>query len=246
MPGADEYGTMLLARSCHLLAGLINDKELLGEAEGLLRKLLATEEYTRDGRARLWGDLGDVLLDQGKPQDATDAYLRSVDYSDTPLGRVKLAKAIAVVGNNDRARECMSGLNYSKLSKPEKFDYNAVAARIAVAVGDDAERYEIAKRFEELEVNDPYFRDIRNAVVTELRNLEHHGEARAAGFFPRILRAASRYLLLQPNFFGVGVNINTILEDAARHRARSDKKAGPGNEAYAHASCTTIRTQQSP
>lgn len=227
----DEYGTLQLARSCELLAGLTNDKELFGEAEGLLRKLLATEQYTPSGRAMLWRDLGDVLLDQGQAPEATDAYLRSLDYLDTSLGRLKVAKGMAVMGRNDRAREYVGGLDYSALSKPEKFDYNTVAARTAVAGGDAAERNAIAIRFKELEVTDPYFRDIRNAVVTELRTPEHHGEVRAAGFFTRILRGASRYLLLQPNICGLGVNVNTILEDAAGHRAISDKKADSQHEA---------------
>lgn len=219
----DDYGALQLARSCTMLAGLTNDSALLDEAEELLRGQLRKDSYTAMGLAMLWRELGDVLLDQDRAEDAKDAYLRSLDYLDSPLGKLKVSKALTFLGMHDRAREYLQGLSYSELTTAEAFDFNIVSARIALVTGDENEVQEVATRFDQLEVGDPYFKEIRHQVVAELRNPQHRPAEEATGFFAKIWHMASRYLLVQPNLFGVGLNVNAIMKDAVSGSARSKR-----------------------
>lgn len=100
---------------------------------------------------------------------------------------------------------------------------NTVAARIALVAEDDDEAQEVATRFEELEIRDPYFREIRHQVVAKLRDPQQPAAEEVAGLFASIWRMAIRYLLVQPNIFGFGVNVSAILNDAAGGSTPSNK-----------------------
>ena len=211
----DYYGAHHLARSCATLAGLSERPELLEEAEDLLRDLLRRNGFTASGLALLLIELGDVLLDQGRSEDAREAYLRSLDHSETAVGRLKVAKALTILGAHDRAREYLARVQYVDLTKAEAFDFNVAAARLALANGDRRQSETIAEQFEKLDVRDPYFREIRLGVSAELRNPKLLMDGEVTGFFARIWKGARRYLLLQPNVFGLGINLNALMDDAA-------------------------------
>ena len=57
------------------------------------------------------------------------------------------------------------------------------------------------------------FGELKDDLLSEVQRAIKSGDG---GIMPRILRLVNRYLLLQPNVVGLGVNINNILDDAGR------------------------------
>ena len=142
-----------------------------------------------------------------------------------------MAKALVAHKSYERAREYLEALEYGSLVQSEAFDYNTLAARIALAIGDRNDTLNVAARFDKLDVRDPYFREIRHELVGRLRSLESSKEAEVDGVFARVLRGASRYLLLQPNFFGLGINLNALLEGEPKSGAVATKGRPPEGQA---------------
>ena len=129
-------------------------------------------------------------------------------------------------GQIDEAFRLIRSVAVDKLNGPERADHAFTFFYIALARCDRrslADAREILKAAETLQ---PYFNMLRlQHIVTvgeALEALDANREPPAIGPVLSALKTVSRYIQLHPNFSGIGIELNTIIEDMV---ARAEGRA---------------------
>ncbi len=215
---------------CHVvetLAVLDEDRALYAELLTRLDRLLTGEAWTPLGRARLWRSVGDAHRHAGTYGKAVDAY-RAADAL-APDGIHKVFEAECLL-REDRVTDALGliqTISVEQFAPAERADHAFVSFYIALAAKDRAALNEAGRLLRAASTPQAYFEARRLqyivAVQDALAALAQNGEPPKLGSFLGALRAFSRYVQLQPNFNGVGFNLNNLIDDvveAAEKRAR--------------------------
>jgi hypothetical protein len=117
----------------------------------------------------------------------------------------------------DEASAEIIKIDHNLLERHENEDYVFTFAAIATWSGKVPELQEAKKLLEELETTEPYFNERRLTLLLGITTALTSGivseEAKVASK-PEggIASASSNFLLLQPNFMGIGINFNAIID----------------------------------
>ena len=92
---------------------------------------------------------------------------------------------------------------------------------IAIEMGDAIQLKEAKNLLENLNVSSPYFNNRRLELLVHVQDTMEKGRSVSIVNATRTIlagmaRSARRYLILQPNFMGFGINVNSIIDDLAK------------------------------
>jgi len=158
----------------------------------------------------IYSNLGHSLLSEGNPGEAKDYFIKSLEIDDNEITKVFLGKSWLHLQEFDNAEKILSQINIKNMDEREVYDYAVSWAILAL----ETKRKDLLVMASTL-LNDaipegPLFRDIKDDLLSEVQRVINGDKG------GKILKLINRYLNLQPNLFGLGVNINNILEDAGR------------------------------
>jgi tetratricopeptide (TPR) repeat protein len=215
------YALYRVAMSLELLGSIRRDMELLDEAIQVYEQLLQREDWTPTGQANILRGLGDTYRYKGAWPKARDAYTRAL--ASQPLGILKvfLAECLLHLEGWERAVSEISSIEVASLSAPEYTDYVFALAAISVE-SDDVKRLKEAEGLlRGLELSSPYFKERRDTLLLSLLDAQRSGRSSSITQAARRAMAgigatALRYVKLEPNFMGVGINLGKMLDDLAR------------------------------
>jgi tetratricopeptide (TPR) repeat protein len=226
------YDMEKLAESLELLGGLRGNHQLLDEAIDTYRRILRGDQLTPKGRALVLRKCADTLRRKGAWREAIDTYTRAQTFEHLPIFKVFLAECLLNSESAESAAIAMSSIDIADLGRSEYADYVFVMAAIAISSGDRSRLKQAEDLLQALELSDPYFRERRDALLLSVIQTQRTGtssslvqDARRA--LSGMAAAASRYLMLEPNFMGLGIKVNKILEDVAKRNDRSPPKNQP-------------------
>lgn len=222
-PGTEIWFCQVL----EALATLERDDALFAELVRRINKLLALDTWTTAGRAQLLRHLGDAHRHRDAWKEGVLAYEASWDVSPLEIVRVFAAECLLRDGDPSGALAMIQALKADHFDAPEAADYAFTYALAAVAAGDLAAVRSADQLLRGVKTEAPYFESLRLEYLVNvqeaLRALETGQPAANLGPMLKGLAALSRYTELKPNWMGVGLNFNNMIDDFVAQAAKSGR-----------------------
>ena len=203
----------------HLARGL----QLLGEFEGkttlvrdsithyiALQQEINDKKYTAAYSAEIEKSLGDCWSFLVDYDEADRHYEASLKQEPTDLTRVFLARAQANLGDMKAARKTLLSVNSSQLNVHEHYDFAMSWACLAMRSLDSKDIETAKLHLKKAQSFWPIFTSQRDSVLIGLLEMSPR---KMEGGFKNLIRILNRYVSLNPNVFGIGINLNRILDD---------------------------------
>jgi tetratricopeptide (TPR) repeat protein len=214
------YGDHCLARALHTLGAFRQDDVIVKEAVTEFQRLLdQTEEdgFSAEIRAQLACSLGECFAFLGDLQAAVEFYNASLQTKAEEITRIYLAKAHVFAGNPLAGRQALDAVKLGELSAANHYDFALACAALAAASREAADIERAKSELRKTRSNDPLFIQRRDQSLIRLLETTPRSDI---GTFRTILRSLNRYVTLRPSIFGVGVDINKIIEDIDKPKDR--------------------------
>ncbi len=231
-PGYEDYW---LAMSLELLGRLRSDAKLLDEAIVLYKQVIDSGSFNTRGNAGLWRCLGDIYRYKAAWKEASDAYRNSLGAASLPIARVFLSECLLYLEGWETAFETISAIDLTTLDKHEYIDYVFVFAVVSIDSTDRIALQNAERLLRSLSINDHIFLERREALLLCVIDTQRSGKScsiiiKARNALRGLAWAASRYLKLEPNIYGVGINLGKVLEDVSKGETlhSSDSEHGKG------------------
>lgn len=222
----NSYGHMQHARAISLLADLQHSAKLKVQSIQEFESLLKNHSWTDSGIADIHFEIGKSLFHIKKFEEAIEQYRKSLEIQKTEIVKVFMSQA-QIDLNDEGAISTIKEVegNLSELSESERLDYIFTYAAIGIAF---KQKDMIEKSLAYL--NDtsplaPVFEKHKSKLVSEISVLYKTGEleekSNLISTLKKLFSLTTRYLILQPNIAGLGVNLNKIADDLV---SESNKK----------------------
>jgi hypothetical protein len=109
-------------------------------------------------------------------------------------------------------------MDYNKLPEPLQYDHSTIYAELAYLAGKPELISVALERLLQLRPKYPLQREFKDHLLTTLRkNDRPDSESK----FARWRRLLSKYLIVQPTVFGLGINFNNFLHDPETKKDRT-------------------------
>lgn len=145
-------------------------------------------------------------------------YLQSAyDLQKTIITSLDLAHINSVVGNVEETRNLLKEIQVKEMDKYMSIDYYAVQANLVIKVGDKISARVICNELANLDISIPQLKEFKNIISNSLYEMIDKSSD-ADSLIKRILNGMSRCLILQPNIFGIGININEIIKSSMHNK----------------------------
>jgi tetratricopeptide (TPR) repeat protein len=217
---SDELSTeWQIARAWSIYGEFFSNTNALRKAEESLLRVPETM-LKPAGKAALQRDLGWVLRGQERYCDAAEAFRRSLEYEDTQVGRIHLIHSLALCSKIDEARSLLEKIATVAIDPNLRLEYFAAQGSLAIASGDTALATQTVESLRTVVMNTPFWDAQRNQLVVQMLDFVHRPDAtpktERQGAIIKILVFMNEVLELKPNFLGLGVNINKLIEKLAK------------------------------
>lgn len=235
------YSIYRFAMSLELLGNLRSDANLLDEAIKEYRYLLDSGTLNDRGNANIWRCIGDAYRCKAAWKEASDAYRNSLNTAPHSIAGVFLSECLLNLDGWERAFEAISAVDLKMLDQHEYADYVFVFAAISTESADTKMLHDAEKLLRSLHLNDQIFLQRRDTLLLGVIDTQRLGKSssiitKAKKALRGVAWAASRYLKLEPNIYGIGINLGKVLEDIGKgereHSSGSEqgkvKKSGQG------------------
>ena len=194
--------------------------EFLKRSEQQFRALLATDGFTTRGLANLHRGLADCLRIQDKWDEAILEYQKAYELDHREIHRVFEAECLYENGRIFDALELIDKIDLEGLEDDaSKNDYVVRYSRMSINEG-DFDRLSIAKDLltTPLILVPVFKQQHQRTLIQVLKAIEEvkKNPAKARKRVSLGLSKLNAYFILQPTFFGFGVNINKIIEDRTK------------------------------
>ncbi|WLG91586.1 tetratricopeptide repeat protein [Pseudomonas cucumis] len=206
----DIHGRRLLGMAVMQLGQILKDKAMLRKAIELLVAEVDEGRYKSNAIAEIWMQVGDCYHMLGEFHMAEKLYHRSLTVEPTDLAQIYLARVQLALGRHDRAKEILNALVPAAMSKHNHFDYAIVRCDAALLTKNTSDIQGALELIKGVSTNDPYFKDLIQGLIVALYELQVGKKTTNAN---SILARINRYVTLNPNVAGIGVNLNAMIED---------------------------------
>lgn len=201
--------------------------EILNQAVEIYDELIEKQDHwTSDGRANLLALKGDTYRHKADWNCARQSYLHALELRQAPVYKVFLCDCLLQLGQVDEAIRTLNEVKLQQLAPAEQVDYAFAAAALAVETGERHQLENAKATLKSVHVPDPYFRERRDSLLLNVQEALVSGKSRkiiqrTRRLLADMTRSATSYLILKPNFMGIGIDINKIFEDLSK---REDAK----------------------
>ena len=213
------------ARALELQGMLHQDKTAYERALTFLSGI-APAILTPKGKADLAYYSGRLNLMAGNPAKAAACYTEALAEGIDALPLMYRLEAFVRTGELEQARADLEALRGMEIPPGSRLEFLRSAASYAVSAQDLPMARALAKELKALDPGIMHFRTQRESLRAALLEFidEERSKADAEIKWPRLqailakIRAACEYLELKPNFCGLGLNLNRVLEPKAKNR----------------------------
>jgi tetratricopeptide (TPR) repeat protein len=218
----------LLANALTIVGTIDEQPTAFDEAAALLGELLSHDCWTPEGEASLQHQLGECHRHAKHWPEGETAYRAALAAAPSAITSVFLSECILAQGREDEAKRIFDAIDRDQLDDGEKYDHAYAATRIAAHTKEKT-RMELALTLWKVtKTGAPYFEERRLNLMLYLTNAI--ADAKASTGLPALMRALAepmralnRYVMLQPNIMGVGLNLNAVAEDLQGPRTKRPK-----------------------
>jgi tetratricopeptide (TPR) repeat protein len=215
----NSYGHMQHARALSLLGDLRKSAKLKVRSIQQFEKLRENHSWTNSGIAEINFEIGKSLFHIKKFEEALVQYEKSLELKNSEIVKVFVAQSQLDL-ENQIAITTINKVDIEKLSDAEKLDFIFTYASIAIAFKQKEMLERSLTDLSEIPLIAPIFEKQKSMLTSEISLLYRTGELKEKsnllGVLKKLIGYTSRYLILQPNIAGLGVNINNIANDLAK------------------------------
>jgi tetratricopeptide (TPR) repeat protein len=214
----NSYGHMQHARAISLLADLQHSAKLKVQSIQEFESLLENHSWTDSGIADIHFEIGKSLFHIKKFEEAIKQYKKSLEIQKTEIVKVFMSQALLDL-NDEGAISTIKEVehNLSELSESERLDYIFTYAAIGIAFKQKDMIEKSLGYLNDISPLAPVFEKHKSNLVSEISVLYKTGEleekSNLMSTLKKLFRLTTRYLILQPNIAGLGVNINKMADD---------------------------------
>ncbi len=210
------YGEHLFAHTLFLLGTLEESDDVVSEAATCFQRLVERADahgFTAYGIAQYQMELGRCKAFVDDHDTAIGKYRESLRTFPTPLASIHLAESLVSNADPESGRDVLDRIDRDALSADNHHDFAMARTMLAVASQAPGD-IEVAKsELKSFDPSEPYFVQQRDRWLIVL--LETVPVA-TPSVLSKIIRSINRYVMINPNIFGLGVNLNNVLKDLDR------------------------------
>lgn len=200
-----------LAISYKHLGEITHNNDYIVKAVEHLNLELECGKYSKIGEAQLWFDMAHCFYHQGELSKALNSYEKSINLRYSDLAQVFKSRVLIELNDVDEARNILSCVDLGLLTYPNYFDFSISKCYLAIKSKESSDIDDALELITNIKTNDPLFKDVVQGFIVELYEIKNStmevGKAESA------LMKLNRYISLKPNLFGLGIDINAIIED---------------------------------
>jgi tetratricopeptide (TPR) repeat protein len=221
---APEHERSLYARNHYadalqLCGCLSGDVTLLDEAAHEIAELLDSPQWTPSGKADLLRLRGDIHRLKSEWPNAREAYTKAFNLSPSAIHQVFAAQCTLFADGPAAAAAAIQAVDAAGLNQDEHVDYVLVLAHIAIESGDRPLLALAESLLRALEVQAPYFRQQCATLLLSVIDTARTGPTAERNRsvrhqFSELLFRLTRYVKLEPNIMGFGLNLGKMIDDA--------------------------------
>jgi len=178
-----------------------------------LNNLLPLIEYEIDMLSWANTSIGHIYNFMGDLKRAQEYLQRAYNLKKNIVTSLDFAHINSLLGNIEEARNCLKEIQVKDMDRNLSIDYYAVQANIAIKASDKSSARLICKKLANLDISIPQLKELRNIINFSLNDMINK-KSDPDSLIQRILKGMSRYLILEPNIFGIGININEIIKSS--------------------------------
>lgn len=191
---------------------------------------LQLDELSEFGKADIHFQTGSLLVDSGELAEGATRLERALELDPAQATRIRLAECLARDNRFAEARELLGPLALESVDPALLVEYLTIQAMFAVQDRDEQALRAHIKGLQAVDIETLFFREQRNRLCVQLLDLLDQEAASwtkpvAASKVLRVLASLAsfcRYLELKPNVFGLGINLNKVI-DAAMTQEPTDE-----------------------
>lgn len=205
------YSKVIYARCTSLLGDLRKDGKLKKQAYYQFAKLLETGDLTDVGKSEILGAMANCLFHLSEFDAAINTYQHAYELSGKEV--IKVFIALCFTEKSDKeALSILDSVNYSELEKSDFFDFSVNYAYTATKFENKLAIVASLKLLKMVVCSEPVFEQRRLELICELNEVLVTGKYSKKQYLLDMLRGLSKYLMFQPNFAGIGLNLNKVFE----------------------------------
>lgn len=214
----NSYGHMQHARAIALLADLKRSANLRVQSIQEFESLLENHSWTDSGIADIYFEIGKSLFNIKRYAEAVEIYKKSLEINNSEIVKVFLSQSLLELNVSDvigTIKEVED--NLSKLSEFELLDFIFTYTAIGIAHKQKDMIEKSLAYLAETSQLAPLFEKRKSKLLSEISLLYKNGDLDKKSTLLNTLKSffgsTTRYLILQPNIAGLGININKIVDD---------------------------------
>ncbi len=205
-----DYGDYFLAKAFEILGMFEKDPEKISEAIGIYTNQLESKSWTNSGISILSSELAKCYSYLGKFDEAIRYCKISLNKEPSELTKVFLARSLINFGDIEGGKQLLASICTDEFNGGSNYDLSVTWAILAFTSKEKNDIERAKAMMKEAKGQYPFFDQQRNNILLGLNELKPMSGTR---FINKVLKSLNRYILLQPNLFGCGININKIIDD---------------------------------
>lgn len=212
------YGRMQYARALGLLGDLLKSAELKERSVREFHCLLRDHHWKPMGVAEIHCEIGQALYHLGRYEESVESYHESMSIKPREVVKVFLAKSQAELndcGAITTIKEVQEKIQ--DLKDSERLDFAFSFSFVAIKFKDKDMIWEALEILDATPSLPSIFERQKSELYSEIYRVMRSGDLNNSKSILKTIRkllsATSRYLILQPNIAGLGINLNRIADD---------------------------------
>jgi len=209
----ETYHCHISAQMFSMFAQITSDNEYYYKAIVMHLKIMKDNDFTNAGKARNSIALGHTYYLLGDYENAEKYLLESNEHDDLSLANIYLASVKIAKEDYEAVKHILSAIIFDNLPEHEKFDYLIAYSVYVFKTKDIADIDVIYNRLKNIGFNNVhYFNNLKFQLLLELKDVSFKDAIKNEKVRCEWLDRLNKSVVLQPNLFGIGVNINNIID----------------------------------
>lgn len=172
-----------------------------------VRKKMDIKKFTEAGKVKYYSDIAYTYWKMGNYEVAEQDFCTSLEYAKTAFAQIYLLDCLVEQKKIKNLKEYLESVEFEDMGV-DSIDFLIIVGNAAIQLNDN-DSIELIKRYlKGINIEVPYYKFGLKELELELE--------KKSGKIMRLLNKLSplkKYLILQPQLNGVGINVEKILED---------------------------------
>ncbi|MGB7582694.1 MAG: hypothetical protein WBL85_09645 [Sedimentisphaerales bacterium] len=204
------YGNSFLASNMAILGVFKDDPKKITEAIEIYTNQLDSESWTNEGISVQMYEIAKCYSWLGKYDESIKYYNMSLQKESSEITKVFFARSLINSGAIKEGRELLVSIRKDDFDDAGNYDYAISWSVLAFNSKEKSDIDHAKEMINQAKGRHPLFENQKREILLNLSELK---PTSSDTFIKKVLKSLNRYILLRPSIFGVGININRIIED---------------------------------